>query len=151
MTAYNIIDGNLLDSDATVICHQVNCQGKMNSRVAKAIRNKYPRVYEEYVGYVGNNKDILGTVQYIHVGGFKYVANLFAQNNYGYDGRQYTSIEAFQRCLDDINKKCIGCTIAFPWKIGCVRGGADWNVVFNMIVETLKDVSSITFYRLDVG
>ena len=53
MTAYNIIDGNLLDSDATVICHQVNCQGKMNSGVAKAIRNKYPRVYEEYVGYVG--------------------------------------------------------------------------------------------------
>ena len=33
-----IIDGDLLNSEADIICHQVNCQGKMNSGVAKQIR-----------------------------------------------------------------------------------------------------------------
>ncbi len=34
------IKGNLLDHDGP-IAHGVNCQGKMNSGVAKAIRDKY--------------------------------------------------------------------------------------------------------------
>lgn len=40
--------GNILDSGADVICHQVNCQGAMNSGVAKAIREKWPVVYKAY-------------------------------------------------------------------------------------------------------
>lgn len=40
------IEGNLLDSTTDIICHQVNCQGKMSSGVAKAIREKYPKVYD---------------------------------------------------------------------------------------------------------
>ena len=31
-----------------VICHQVNCQGKMASGIAKQIRNTYPQVYDAY-------------------------------------------------------------------------------------------------------
>lgn len=45
MKQYEVIDENLLDAKNGIICHQVNCQGKMNSGVAKAIREKYPRVY----------------------------------------------------------------------------------------------------------
>ena len=32
--------GNLLNAPQKVIAHQVNCQGKMGSGVAKAIRDK---------------------------------------------------------------------------------------------------------------
>ena len=32
-----------------IICHQVNCQGKMGSGVAKRIRNAYPIVYTNYM------------------------------------------------------------------------------------------------------
>ena len=42
------VNGNLLDSDCPVICHQVNCMGKMNSGIAKAIREKWSKVYYEY-------------------------------------------------------------------------------------------------------
>ena len=41
-------NGNILDSGADYICHQVNCQGAMNSGVAKAIRTKWPEAYNEY-------------------------------------------------------------------------------------------------------
>lgn len=43
-----IIDGNLFDSKAKIIAHQVNCQGKMNSGVAKEVRQRYPHVYRDY-------------------------------------------------------------------------------------------------------
>ena len=42
-------NGNLLDSSADIIAHQTNCSGSMNSGVAKAIKEKYPRVYEQYM------------------------------------------------------------------------------------------------------
>ena len=38
------VKGNLLDSDCTYICHQVNCKGVMNSGIAKQIRKKWPSV-----------------------------------------------------------------------------------------------------------
>lgn len=41
--------GDLLASDCNVICHQVNCKGVMNAGIAKAIRNKYPQVYDVFM------------------------------------------------------------------------------------------------------
>ena len=41
-----IIDGDLFDTDAKFICHQVNCMGKMGSGVALQVRKKFPHVYE---------------------------------------------------------------------------------------------------------
>mgnify|MGYP002508800364 CR=1 FL=1 len=41
---YKIVNGNLLDATEAMICHQVNCQGAMNSGVAKGIRNKYSHI-----------------------------------------------------------------------------------------------------------
>lgn len=43
-----IIEGNLFDTDAKFICHQVNCMGKMGSGVALQVRQRFPHVYEEY-------------------------------------------------------------------------------------------------------
>ena len=37
--------------------------------------------------------------------------------------------------------------IAFPWRIGCVRGGANWAVIHTMIEEVLND-REIYFYSL---
>ena len=48
MSMHHII-GNLLDTNCQYICHQVNCQGKMNSGVAKIIRDKWPEVYTQYL------------------------------------------------------------------------------------------------------
>ncbi len=43
-----IIDGDLFSTKSNYICHQVNCQGKMGSGVAKQIRTKFPTVYKWY-------------------------------------------------------------------------------------------------------
>ena len=52
------------------------------------------------------------------------VINMFAQDGYGYNGKRYTSYDAFWNCLNEIKMKVPdGETIAFPYKIGSVRGG----------------------------
>ena len=42
------VKGDITESNCDIICHQVNCRGAMNSGVAKAIREKWPEVYEQY-------------------------------------------------------------------------------------------------------
>lgn len=156
MRDYILIKGNLLDARVDFIAHQVNCQGAMGSGVALAIRKKYPKVYEEYKKMCTEyaSRELLGQVQYVQLYLLSnpqppyYCINMFAQSHYGYSARQYTSTEAFKQCLIDINEKCKGRTVAFPWLIGCVRGGADWNEILPLICSILTDVSQIYFYEL---
>lgn len=163
-------NGNILDSGADIICHQVNCQGKMNSGVAKAIRNKWPKVYTEYkakcdyeeatvndlYGQYENPIDwsecLLGDIQVVLVDENKAVINMFAQQYYGYDQKRYTSYDAFWYCLGRI-KRIINPekTIAFPARIGCVRGGANWNVILTMIEEVLGADYNVEIWDYDKG
>ena len=73
----------------------------------------------------------------------QYVANLFAQDRYGYDGQMYTSYDAFLNSLRQLKEFCIENnikSIAFPEKIGCGRGGADWQIISRMIETTFEDL-----------
>lgn len=146
------ITGNLLDTNCQYICHQVNCQGKMNSGVAKAIRDKWPEVYTQYLKkYVdadGYADELLGEVQHVPISDIQCVINMFAQENYGYDGRRYTSYDAFWSCVNRIAVTVPkNSSIAFPGRIGCVRGGANWDVIKNMIEVVLgKDYDVFIYY-----
>ena len=159
-------NGNILDSGADIICHQVNCQGKMNSGVAKAIREKWPEVY---IKYMESNEIIwdkahehgrmiwnhmLGQIQVVFITDKKTMAvvNMFAQENYGYDGRRYTSYDAFWSCLGEIKRTINpGLRIAFPARIGCVRGGANWDVILTMIKEVLGADYNVEIWNYDKG
>ena len=132
-----VIEKNLFESDASVFCHQVNCLGVWGSGIAKSMREIFPDVYEQYREICVKNKfnKLLGNTAIIQSGN-RYIANMFAQERFGYDGIRYTSYDAFYNCLvrikefcekNDINK------IALPYKIGSDRGGADWNVIYSMI------------------
>lgn len=148
-----VFDGDLLDSGANFICHQVNCQGVMGSGVAKQIKEQFPNVYEQYKTVASS--EMLGHIQPIQINEIQYVCNFFAQDNYGYNGKQYTNLEALRQCfktLKEILKSSNweDAVIAMPWKIGCVRGGADWEVVYQMIEEEFVDFR-VELWRLDKG
>ena len=172
------LTGNLLDSDCHFICHQVNCQGKMNSGIAKSIREKWPKVYENYMqwyttfdawahAHTNNEYEytaayaMLGKVQIValydkydllHASEHQYVINMAAQNGYGYDGKRYTSYDAFWLCLGEIKEVVPkGTTIAFPKNIGCCRGGANWNVIRTMIEEALGNDYEVYIYEYNGG
>lgn len=162
-----IIDGNLFDSKAKIIAHQVNCQGKMNSGVAKEVRQRYPHVYRDYAllcEYLSDHPEkLLGLTQLIHMDENethskylpykgRYIANLYAQNRYGYDGAQYTNIKALATCFERLAQVAcdLNCSVAMPYKIGCVRGGANWDEVYSMIEKAFKNMD-VELWRLDKG
>ena len=150
--------GNLLESGCDYICHQVNCQGKMNSGIAKQIREKWPIVYHSYLTKCNVTQTypsvLLGDIQIVALyDDFlapefrQYVINLFAQDNYGYNGKRYTSYDAFWNCLNLIKRHVPkGSRIGFPKGIGCGLGGANWQVIETMIYEVLDNDFKVEVY-----
>ena len=147
--------GNLLDAPVDYICHQVNCQGRMGSGIAKQIRERWPIVYEHYITLYNTKGidvryELLGEIQVVNVESNKNIINMFGQESYGYDGRRYTSYDAFWACLGKIKDSVPkGSKIGFPYKIGCGLGGANWPVIFQMIDEVLGEDFQVYIYTLE--
>ena len=133
-----IIEKDILTVEKGIICQSVNCQGKMNSGLAKQIREKYPEVYERYLKlYQSTPFDflLLGHEQIIHIGDSLLICNIFGQLNFGYDGKRYTDYGSLQKafnCLFEM-EALNNYQFYFPFNFGCDRGGADWNIVSKMI------------------
>lgn len=144
-----IINGDIAKSNEKNICHQVNCQGRMKSGVAAVIREKWPTIYEDYVRWIIKSfPNTLGTVGISKQDDDVIIYNFYAQYDYGYDNKRYTSYDAFWECLNRLKHYLpIGSRIAFPYKIGCGLGGANWNIIYAMIDEVLKDYD-VVFYKL---
>ena len=172
-----IVDGNVLDSKATLIVHQVNCIGKMGAGVAKSVAETYPHVEREYRKYLNhcNKKGInpLGTVQCVpvHVWALpmintmdnrsacvyddndcQYIVNLFGQQDIG-SGLQ-TDLNAFEKALNRIKRLALElrCDVAMPYKIASCRGGADWDDVYSIIKRVFLDSTvNVEIWKLDIG
>ncbi|MEK3915935.1 macro domain-containing protein [Paenibacillus sp. FSL H7-0331] len=146
-----IIKKDILRASENIIAHQVNCQAVMSSGVAKQIKQLYPKVYTEYLQFCLQNKEsLLGKIQLVEIGRGtnKYVANLFGQQDFGGDGKKYTNDDALRNALNELCKfaQTNHYSIALPYRIGCDRGGGDWNVVSKMINDIFKD-EEVTLYK----
>lgn len=141
--------GNIFDSTATVIVHQVNGQGVMGSGVAKQVKDRYPRVFEKYKYACENDLLKLGSCQVVAVDETKtkFIANLCGQWNFGSDGKRYTSYDAIYSALEKLADYCVKKNIknvAFPYKMSSNRGGASWDVIFSMIKDVFTNNNDIT-------
>lgn len=124
-------------SNATIL-HQVNCQKRMASGLALAIRRKYPEVYVHYL----ETDPELGTYIVDKVPNGNTIISIYGQEYYGYDGKQYTSYEALARAFHNIAK--YHSKVVHTNKIGCIRGGGDWEVV----KELLTVFDEVNIYEL---
>ena len=164
----HFIKGDMLEADLDYYCHQVNCQGRMASGIAKSIKTKWHKVYEDYIAKCDDVRDkviemcgsweshidvsevLLGDIQLVQVDVDKTVINMFAQQYYGYDGKRYTSYDGFWSCLGKIREQVPrGSKIGFPDHIGCGLGGANWEVIKTMIWEALSEDYDVYIYKLE--
>lgn len=151
-----IVLGDLLEAPEDIIVHQVNCQGKMGSGIALQIKNKYPSAYEDYMHLFKNKKsrpELLGDVRVTMLKDekeCKYIAHLFGQERYGYDGQRYTNYEAIYKGLEYISQqaKKFNKTVAIPYRLGSDRGGANWEIIYKMI-EELFVAENTKIYKLE--
>jgi len=150
--------GDLFKSDCDVICHQVNCKGVMGIGLSKAIRKRYPLVFEQYSNFVNKNKGIpenssefLGLCQIVKIGDGKYVANLFGQDDYGREKKQYTNYNALLCSLFALRRLILFGgynikSVAFPYNLGCGFAGGDWNMIRDMIISVFSTLN----VRIDI-
>ena len=139
------IQCDIFESGADVILHQVNCQGVMGSGIAKQVRQKYPLVYESYKAWCNSadfSSELLGMAQIVYPDPSKNfrIINLFAQDKYGYDKRRYTDYDALRKSIEEVFRRTKrDDVIAIPYRMGCDRGGGDWNEVYRIIENVLVD------------
>lgn len=139
------LEGNLLDTTANVIIHQVNCF-TIGAGVAKAIIDRWPSVkvaHEHAIEKtdINNRKDLLGKIQPVYVSENQCVINMFSQYNYG-----NASYDALYDCLVKVRNFVIEhyghtATIALPYNMSCCRGGASWSVVMAMINDIFESTN----------
>ena len=155
----NTIIDDIFNCKENIIVHQVNMHKKMASGIAKQIRERFPNVYEEYMKYDCELGDV-GFVIVCKLNGwtdnyeymkedfvhrakeYRCVANLYSQRNYGYDGNLYTDYDAMRKGFKTIANGCkqFDISLAIPYGIGCGLGGANWEIVSQIIVEELADI-----------
>lgn len=142
-----IVNGDLLSVAEGIIGHQVNCQGVMGSGVAKQIKDKYPQAFKEYKDLVDaytHVEDIrhtlLGNVNGVKVQPKLYIANMFGQFKYGYDGKKYTDEEALFKAFKTVRNVAerVDLPVYLPYMIGGYRGGGDWKLIEDYLLTAFE-------------
>ena len=132
--------GSVTDIKSGVIVHGCNAQGVMGSGVAKALRAKWPKVFDVYSDAGRNGRTLdLGSVTYVEVEPGLTVVNGVTQFTYGRDhGYRYMNYEAIYDVFNNVLYSWDNDDIHFPL-IGCGLGGGNWNIVSTIITEIAKE------------
>ncbi len=153
----HVVRGDLLQSDCTVIAHQVNCRGVMGAGLARQIKERYPNVFRAYSSACDSNVDaLLGRCQFVKARKDLVVANLFGQMNYGKG--KHTDYDALTKALISLRmwyKDAFYLTdttfpftdgpkpakLGLPYGIGCGLAGGNWAIVYNIIEEVFEGMN----------
>lgn len=147
------IKGDVTLAPEFVILQGCNAQGKMNSGVAKAIRDKWPEVFYYYsmehemsglvLGLIYPafvySRDDYGYMDYPH----KVIINGITQQYYGREpNRVYVDYDCMfnvfletKRLMERLNQTTLATV-----KIGAGLGGGDWDKIEAMIKEVFTDM-----------
>ena len=141
--------GNLLETEADVICHQVNCKGVMGAGIAKQIADtiltdKELMRYQDACRTLGSK--LLGCVMY--AGDHPKIANVFGQDGCG-TGQRQTNYAALRCGLSFVALNFKDEKIVVPGLIGCGLAGGDWDVVKNEILIPVFQNHDLTIVYWD--
>lgn len=147
------IKGDVTEAKEFVILQGCNAQGKMQSGVAKAIRDKWPEVFAQYSFEHETRGLALGDIhpcfvrsrandmklEYVE----KVIINGITQRYYGRDPNVvYVSYPAIHTVLNetkDLMQLMNQDTLATV-KIGAGLGNGDWNKIENLIKDVFHDM-----------
>lgn len=158
-----IVNGDLLKAKEKFIVHQCNAQGVMGSGVARQIATLYPEAEKQYKEFINKNREfgrefVMGQSIFVPVYNQRTnreqcIVNIIGQDRFGRDGQRYTEyrylFKGILKVLDEAESTLDD--IALPYKIGCFRGGGDWdNIVYPFLQIISEDFpGNIVIYRLD--
>ena len=141
--------GNILDLTEGIIIQQVNAQGVMGSGIAKAIRDKYPIVWDQYTVFAGppytqrnSGADLMGKVLLTEVAPLLLIANVVGQQFFrrqgAPEGERYTSYDALDKAFTELGRLLQGLPVSLHFPLlGSDRGGGHWPIVKSIIEHRL--------------
>ena len=158
-TKINILEKDILYAEDQIIGHCCNTQNTMNSGVAKALRIRFPEIYQcDSAAYIKYGKELLGKcimcdvvtdIENTHI---RQIANLYGQPNYGYSGNRYMDYEAMYQSLEQLKnyvRPSLVNEIGLPYNIGCNRAGGHWPIVLEMIKHIFEGTNiTINLYKI---
>lgn len=135
-----IIEQDILDVKYGIIGHQAGLQGDMGAGLALQIKSRWPEVYNRYRKALRGRYLHLGAVQLINISHGLYVANLVGHDNYGM-GVRHVDYRALASALSKLVLLRDGFTpplpVYLPYKLGCGLAGGNWDVVEQIIMNTI--------------
>lgn len=140
--------GDVLESGADIIAHQVNLQGSMGGGLALQIAKKYPKCEENYIRHIKEFQKG-GEVQLFPIDyqtNKQFIANCFSQQrNFN------TNYDWLKRCFSALRKFALRNfdwmypTIAIPKNYGCGIANGDWNTVEQIFKDIFENEQDIDF------
>ena len=142
--------GNLLtlfeQKEFDLIIHSMNCMNNMGSGIALAIAQKYPQTKESDDSTSPLDINKLGTYIPIQTND-GVIINLYGQYIIGNRYGTPTSYLALRNGLKELAKQYKGKKIG-TYRLGCNRGGADWNIVKEIIESTIAVDNDVSIVEL---
>lgn len=135
----------------TILAHGVNCKGVMGSGIAKSIKVRFPKVYDQYANLVaragGRAHELLGRCQLVMVPEYNSmtehtsifaVANLFTQVDTGADARYDAVVNSLEKLSTQLLQQ-VPTDIYLP-QIGCGIGGLEWDKMVPIIESFYESI-----------
>lgn len=138
--------GNLLETDCRLILHGCNSLGVMGAGVAKQIRQKWPKAYQDYRDSYDSYGLPLGSIITSKQPDGKIVLNAIMQDTIGPAGVHvsYWAVANVLYTLDQISTvQKIG-VVAMP-AIGSGLAGGDWKVIEAIIENTARNYQPVVY------
>lgn len=141
----NYCSGNLLEDDAEALVNAVNCTGVMGAGIAKAFRDRFPIMYEQYKkDCADEHYNVAEIVPWSFQEGNRdrFVFNLPTMH---YPGSKavlediYNGLQDLKWLMEHLGIK----TAAVP-ALGCGIGGLTWPTVRQSMVDIFKDAEHLT-------
>ena len=137
---------SIFNQNVQTIVNTVNCVGVMGAGIALECRLRYPEMFEDYVNRCQRREVRIGK-PYLYKYEDFWILNFPTKNHWKYKSK-LEWIEAGLKYFRDNYKKWEIKSIAFP-KLGCDKGGLDWEEVNNLIEVYLENLDIDIYICLD--
>lgn len=155
------LEGDIFESDCTIIIHQANCKKRMGKGIAETIAKRYPEVEQKDNEFPYEGKERLGKYSFAYSKKEKrYIFNLYGQVYPGkpkYEKQEdryrafYEGMMRIMQYVHALEKKIQEKNIPFTIKIGVPDhiasgyAGGSWEMI-KKILEMVSDKSKRDIY-----
>lgn len=133
-----VLKGNLFDSDAQTIVNTVNCVGVMGKGIALGFKERYPKMYAEYVDLCERGEVRLGRPYLYKSDDHSWILNFPTKDHWRSLAKVSDIIGGLQYLADNYKKWGIK-SLAVP-PLGTGQGQLEWRVVGPILFKFLSEM-----------